>query len=233
LNLLSAMVLVTCVHAIYFNLEDGQNRCFLEEVPKDTLILGRFKADISALPGGPAVPGFQFAGRPFGGIGAQQIQQQAPPGVGIKVTVTDPSGNLALQRDLPSEGRFALTSQMGGEFKICVQTNTSARWFGSKQKLKLHLDIETGESATDYEDIAKQEHLSVLEIEVRKLNDRLRDVRAEQNYQRNREVAFRDTSESTNSRVMWWSIIQTSILVCAGMWQIFHLKSFFKSKKLV
>jgi hypothetical protein len=57
------------------------------------------------------------------------------------------------------------------------------------------LDIETGESATDYEDIAKQEHLSgslgqfwlivlVLEIEVRKLNDRLRDVRAEQNYQR-------------------------------------------------
>jgi hypothetical protein len=135
LNLLSTMILLTCVHAIYFNLEDGQNRCFLEEVPKDTLILGRFKADISALPaGGPAVPGFQFAGRPFGGI-AQQMQQQAPPGVGIKVTVTDPSGNLALQRELPSEGRFALTSQMGGEFKICVQTNTSARWFGSKQKL--------------------------------------------------------------------------------------------------
>ncbi len=41
---------------------------------------------------------------------------------------------------------------------------------------------------------------------------------------------FRDTSESTNERVVWWSIIQTCILIATGLWQITHLKNFFKAK---
>lgn len=50
---------------------------------------------------------------------------------------------------------------------------------------------------------------------------------------KNREAEFRDTSESTNSRVVWWSIAQTSILVAAGLWQITHLKNFFKVRNFV
>jgi hypothetical protein len=38
--------------------------------------------------------------------------------------------------------------------------------------------------ATDYEQVAKQEHLSSIEVQVRRLNDRIRDIRSEQNYQR-------------------------------------------------
>lgn len=49
---------------------------------------------------------------------------------------------------------------------------------------KFFLDIEIGEGATNYEEIAKQEHLSALEIFVRRLNDRVKDIRAEQNYLR-------------------------------------------------
>uniref|UniRef100_A0A8C8WAP9 GOLD domain-containing protein n=1 Tax=Panthera leo TaxID=9689 RepID=A0A8C8WAP9_PANLE len=48
-----------------------------------------------------------------------------------------------------------------------------------------------------------------------------------------REERFRQTSESTNQRVLWWSILQTFILVATGVWQMQHLKSFFKAKKLV
>lgn len=48
-----------------------------------------------------------------------------------------------------------------------------------------------------------------------------------------REERFRQTSESTNRRVLWWSILQTLILVATGIWQMQHLKSFFKAKKLV
>uniref|UniRef100_A0A452VHM2 Transmembrane emp24 domain-containing protein 9-like n=1 Tax=Ursus maritimus TaxID=29073 RepID=A0A452VHM2_URSMA len=48
-----------------------------------------------------------------------------------------------------------------------------------------------------------------------------------------REERFRQTSESTNQRVLWWSILQTLILVATGVWQMQHLKSFFKAKKLV
>lgn len=48
-----------------------------------------------------------------------------------------------------------------------------------------------------------------------------------------REERFRSVSESTNQRVLWWSIIQTIILVTTGFWQMRHLKSFFEAKKLV
>ena len=48
-----------------------------------------------------------------------------------------------------------------------------------------------------------------------------------------REERFRQTSESTNQRVLWWSIAQTVILLITGFWQIRHLKGFFEAKKLV
>ena len=48
-----------------------------------------------------------------------------------------------------------------------------------------------------------------------------------------REERFRQTSESTNQRVLWWSIAQTVILLITGFWQMRHLKSFFEAKKLV
>ncbi len=48
-----------------------------------------------------------------------------------------------------------------------------------------------------------------------------------------REERFRQTSESTNSRVLWWSLGQTGILLVMGAWQMRHLKSFFEAKKLV
>ncbi len=48
-----------------------------------------------------------------------------------------------------------------------------------------------------------------------------------------REERFRMTSESTNQRVLWWSITQTIILIITGIWQMRHLKSFFEAKKLV
>ena len=48
-----------------------------------------------------------------------------------------------------------------------------------------------------------------------------------------REERFRHTSESTNQRVLWWSLVQTLVLVGMGFWQMRHLRQFFESKKLV
>eukprot|EP01116_Phalansterium_solitarium_P009505 TRINITY_DN23677_c0_g1_i1.p1 TRINITY_DN23677_c0_g1~~TRINITY_DN23677_c0_g1_i1.p1 ORF type:complete len:221 (+),score=1.13 TRINITY_DN23677_c0_g1_i1:111-773(+) len=212
------LVLLACLlptHAIYFVLEEGQTRCFLEEVPKDTLILGKYKGEDGD------------AATPYGNTKASRLTN-----LGLQVKVTDPDNNIALERGLQPEGRFAFTSQVSGEYKICFSTN-STRWFGTKQKVNFHLDIQYGVDATDYKDLADQEKLTEMEVAIRRLNDKIRDMRAEQTYQRTREATFRNTSESTNSRVMWWSVIQTLILVGTALWQISHLKHYFKTKKLV
>lgn len=48
-----------------------------------------------------------------------------------------------------------------------------------------------------------------------------------------REAEFRDQSESTNSRVVWWTIAQIVVLGVTCLWQMRHLKGFFEAKKLV
>uniref|UniRef100_A0A672TLG9 GOLD domain-containing protein n=1 Tax=Strigops habroptila TaxID=2489341 RepID=A0A672TLG9_STRHB len=75
--------------------------------------------------------------------------------------------------------------------------------------------------------------LTELQLRARQLLDQVEQIQKEQNYQRYREERFRMTSESTNQRVLWWSIAQTIILILTGIWQMRHLKSFFEAKKLV
>lgn len=48
-----------------------------------------------------------------------------------------------------------------------------------------------------------------------------------------REAEFRDQSESTNSRVVRWTLIQLAVLGVTCAWQLTHLRAFFVKQKLV
>ena len=128
--------------------------------------------------------------------------------------------------------RTAFTSSLLGDYLICYAV-ANPRWGGTPRKVKVQSRIDFGEHAIDYTELAKQEHMSAIELEIRKCSDKLKSIRSEHGYQVKREELFRDTSESTNSRVMWWTLFQTLILTVSAVYQIYHLKSFFKSKKLV
>jgi len=136
-----------------------------------------------------------------------------------------------MRHECGETGKFAFTSQMGGEHLICFITTTSY-FQGVARKFRFDVSFEVGEAAHDYTEIAKTEHLSAIEVEIRKLNDKIRNIRGEQDYQKVREAYFRDTAESNNSRVMWWTILQVVVIFAAGGWQYFKLRRFFKSKKL-
>lgn len=47
-----------------------------------------------------------------------------------------------------------------------------------------------------------------------------------------REAEFRDQSETTNSRVVRWMLIQVVVLGGTCAWQLSHLRSFFIKQKL-
>jgi hypothetical protein len=83
------------------------------------------------------------------------------------------------------------------------------------------------------------------------LNKRMQDIRREQVFQRvglsrirkecliglltgpqEREAEFRDQSESTNSRVVRWTLIQLAVLGVTCAWQLSHLRAFFIKQKL-
>lgn len=65
---------------------------------------------------------------------------------------------------------------------------------------------------------------------VRALSELLDQVRDEHSYIIVRERTHRNTAESTNSRVKWWSIFQLGVVVGEGVFQVWWLKRFFEVK---
>jgi hypothetical protein len=72
-----------------------------------------------------------------------------------------------------------------------------------------------------------------METRLYQLLAQVRQISNEQAYQRTREATFRQISESTNVRVLWWSIAQAGILIIIAALQLRHLRGFFEAKKLV
>jgi len=215
-RVLSFFLLICCLSAVsglYFHIGETERKCFIEEIPDETMVVGHYKAQVFE----PRLNDF--------------VNMPTNSNLGVHVSVQDPDLRSVMSRTYAAEGRFTFTSHTAGEHIICLHSNSSA-WFGGGQ-LRVHLDIQVGEHANDYQQIAAKDKLTELQLRVRQLLDQVEQITKEQNYQRYREERFRQTSESTNQRVLWWSIAQTLILLVTGFWQMRHLKGFFEAKKLV
>ncbi|KAF8474859.1 emp24/gp25L/p24 family/GOLD-domain-containing protein [Kalaharituber pfeilii] len=153
----------------------------------------------------------------------------------IKITVEEVFDNdhRVINQQGSNKGRFTFTAADSGEHRICfLATNPSSggSWFSHPEGVRLHLDLAIGETS-EIESKDKEKINDVVQ-RVKDLNARLRDIKAEQVSQRVREVEFRDQSESTNARVVRWTIIQTVVLGATCAWQLSHLRNFFIKQKL-
>jgi len=209
---LVVLVQLCLVNSLYFHIGETERKCFIEDIPDETMVVGKYKVEVFDREQGKFVP--------------------SDGGLGMHVEVKDPHEKTLMSRTYAAEGRFTFTSSLAGEHIVCLHANSSA-WFGGGTQLRVHLSISVGERANDYEQIAAKDKLTDLQLRVRQLLDQVEQISKEQNYQRYREERFRETSESTNQRVLYWALAQTLILVCTGLWQMRHLKSFFEAKKLV
>lgn len=63
---------------------------------------------------------------------------------------------------------------------------------------------------------------------MRQLSELVSQVKDEQGYIVVRERTHRNTAESTNARVKWWSIFQLLVLSANGGFQVWWLKRFFE-----
>ncbi|KAF9556666.1 hypothetical protein CPC08DRAFT_669673 [Agrocybe pediades] len=202
------LCLLSSVNALHFYLDANQKRCFVEELPTDTVVEGHYRAQ----------------------EWSEQLQKYADnPELGIVIEVQEePSGHVVVKTTGPLDGKFTFTSHEAGDHSICLSTNYTS-WF-SHTHIRLYLDIVVGSTKPDVEQ--DRSHVSELASKVRDLNQKLEDIRREQQYQREREEDYRDLSEATNARAVWYSVAQIVVLVVTCAWQLRHLKNFFEDRKM-
>lgn len=200
------LLLVTTVNGLHFYLDANEKRCFIEELPSDTAVEGHYKA-------------LEWNDQ------AREYVLQPELGILVEVEEMETGENVVKTRGSP-EGQFTFTSHDAGDHSICLSTNYTS-WFSSTH-VKLYLDIIVGTVKPDIEQ--DRSHVSELASKVRDLNQKLEDIRREQQYQREREIDLRNLSEATNSRAVWYSLMQIVVLVLTCTWQLKHLKRFFQDR---
>ena len=115
-------------------------------------------------------------------------------------------------------------SPVAGLYKVCF-VNKDTTFAEKVVALSLHAGDEL------FQDIAKQEHITPLETEITQLTDGIAKIEDEQQYMWARERQTTETNASTNARVFWFSVAETTVILGLGVWQILTLRAFFQRTK--
>lgn len=205
-----AVLCVDAVSAITFTIEGGKQKCIQEDVQKDVLVVGTYNVH------------FQVNN------GQNEFQ--------VDLEITDGKTNRLYQKIHAQDGKFAFTSDDYDTFNICFNQkpiNGEDMHLQPAPKSEITLDVKLGVEAKSYADIQKAEHLSNMELELRRLEDLAESIVNDFAQMKLREETHRDTNESTNERMLHFSILSMICLLALAVWQVMYLKRYFKQKKLI
>jgi len=137
-------------------------------------------------------------------------------------------GRNILGYDGTYDGRYTLDAEVDGVYKFCFQNPSPDR------DLNIHFELVYGSREEEIvPNYLKEEHLTTTERMVLELSESLYTIQKEQLYLKSRERLHRDTVESTNSRVKWYTVLELFVLVVMSAWQVYALRNFFEVKRRV
>lgn len=137
--------------------------------------------------------------------------------------IQSPSGKLIKTLTDASHGSVQIKAEENGKHVYC---------FSNEDSNMQTKDVSFNVHGVVYVDVNDNSGDN-LESSIRKLLELVYDVKNEQNYIVVRERTHRNTAESTNSRVKYWSIIQLVVIIFNSLFQVFYLKRFFEVKSAI
>ncbi|KAF1985047.1 transmembrane emp24 domain-containing protein 2 precursor [Aulographum hederae CBS 113979] len=151
---------------------------------------------------------FQVGDREFGGSGNLEID----------FWIQTPSGSNQVHERGVASGDHSFTAGQDGKYLYCF---SNEHWSANTKEVSfnVHGIVYVPESEAPQDPLEK---------EVRQLSELVTQVKDEQGYIVVRERTHRNTAESTNARVKWWSIFQLIVLIGEGIFQVWWLKRFFE-----
>ncbi|CAF1046481.1 unnamed protein product [Rotaria sordida] len=198
-------LLIESINSVSFHLPHNTRKCLKEEIHKDTMVTGEY--DITDL-----------------------------PGLSTHLEVKDTKGHTLYNKEGATKGKFAFTTEEFDIFEICFETKLP---YGQQHLTERHttkevtIQIKHGIETKDYDALAKANKLKPLEVELSRLEDLSAAIVSDFAYMKQREEEMRDTNESTNNKVLYFSIFSMCCLMSLAIWQVLYLRRYFKAKKLI
>ncbi|RZC34134.1 transmembrane emp24 domain-containing protein bai [Asbolus verrucosus] len=168
----------------------------------------------------------------------------------VDYVVRDSKGHILAQRDDITKGKFSFNTENYDTYEICFISRAppNVRGIGQDVSLVTKHGVET----KNYETFGDAAQLKPIEKELKRLEDLSNEIVQDFALMRKREEEMRDTngsesrtilniilntmlllSESTNSRVLYFSVFSMCCLLGLATWQVLYLRRYFKAKKLI
>ncbi|XP_030299553.1 transmembrane emp24 domain-containing protein 10-like [Sparus aurata] len=162
--------------------------------------------------------------------GEYEVSEEPETTTNLKIT--DSAGDLLFNKENITSGKFSFTTETQDRFNICFHS-TLTMGDGKVPDRLVTLKTKHGVDALNQEEIAKVEKLNPLEAKLRTLEHLSNSMADDFVYMRKRGKEMRRTNASTNTRVLFINIISVSCLCSMAIWQVFYLRRFFRTKKLI
>ncbi|KAF4521823.1 hypothetical protein B566_EDAN012480 [Ephemera danica] len=153
------------------------------------------------------------------------------PGQKVDYVVRDSKGHILSQKEDISRGKFSFVTETYDAFEICFVSRVPQMQRGIIQEVSLI--TKRGIEAKNYEGLGEAAKLKPMEVELKRLEDLSDAIVQDFVVMRKREEEMRDTNESTNSRVLYFSIFSMCCLLGLATWQVLYLRRYFKATKLI
>lgn len=164
-------------------------------------------------------------------VGEYEVSSLA--GTIVDFQITDSKGHTALSRSaVEGKGKFAVTSDEDDIYDFCFIYSSSAHSSHQLLPREVNLDVRLGVEAKQY-DTATTDKLQKLETDLTKLEDLTNSVIEDFAHLKRRENEMQDTNASTSNRIFWQTLISMFVVLGLAGWQIFYLRQFFRSRKLI
>ncbi|XP_058772511.1 transmembrane emp24 domain-containing protein p24delta8-like [Vicia villosa] len=209
LPLLATIVLFSySVQSIRFELSHGKDaRCFSEELIKNSMIVGNYS------------------------IVNHNKDQPLPPNhtIAVQVSTHGVTNAIIYRADDIQLGQFAFTAYETEQYLVCFMGTTE----DYKVKLSIDFDIRTGVTTLGRPNIAKRSNIDRMVYEVQNLHETALSIQEEMSYLRHRNTEMLELNWITDNRMFLWIFVSYFVTFSVTGLQLWHLRTFFRKKKLI
>lgn len=201
--------------AFTIDMEPGERACFSLVVTKGTPCSGNFELI-----------------EPDNNVGALSVEVTTPSSGGAAVPP-------AYEARGEAEGTFAFEANEDGEMRLCLSNGHDgtdggdSNGDGVARTVGFAFRANNDLSADLSSDVATEEHVVALFELGTEFSEGLATMLDHQSYMRQREERHRDITESTNSRVLYWTVAEAVVLLIMALWQVLYIRKFFEVKRYV